>query len=323
MQVQRWVFSILSLSILFFLVSAFIVHAQVFDESALQLLTDPEFPGPRQTLTVSLDAYTMNTTGATIQWYVDGVERGEFKNERSMTLVTGELGTSQIIKAKVSRINSFPITTTLTIEPREVNIILEAATYVPSFYKGRALPSGNSLVRAVAIPSNASAPLDTYTYEWSQSGTVLFGGPVKGKYAADITMSRYEGDYLKVTVTNASGRTVGGKAIFLTPTDPELHFYEENPLRGLSTRAAGASVTLIGDETTIHGEPYFMSTDLSQQSALFDWGIDGMSVTTNPADQHTLTLRRTGGAGSAQINVHAITTEVIPQYVQGGFSIVF
>ncbi len=301
------------------------VHAQIFDDaSSAQLVTSPEYPAPHSAVTISLEAYSMNTSGATVWWYVDGAERADARNARSMTLTTGDLGDRLVVTVKVIPSSGRTITLTHTINPSEVDLVVEANTYVPAFYKGRALPSGESVVRAIAIPHSApSVSISSLTYEWTQGDTVLFGGPVKGKYSADITMSRFDDDYLRVRVTNASGQAIGGKTIQLLPIEPELHFYEENPLRGLNSKAIRDSLMLIGDETTIHAEPYFMTTNLTPSSITFDWKINDVAVTTNQADAHTLTLRRIGNGGSANIGVNALTRTVIPQYVQKTFTVMF
>jgi hypothetical protein len=325
MQVLRCIPSLFFALLCGFFLSITPAEAQMtIDASSASIVAEPEYPSPLGEVTLSLDAYTLNTTGADIRWYINNTERVDARNERSLTMTAGKLGENSVVSVKITMPNAFPITVSRTIRPSEIDIVIEADTYVPAFYKGRALPSSESKVRVIAIPhTSPTVPLTSLTFEWKQGETVLFGGPVKGKYAADITMSRYEGDYLSVRVIDAGGRSVGGKSISLTPSDPELHFYEENPLRGLSNKAIRGSLTLLGDETTIHAEPFYMSTDLSRKSATFDWQVGGSSVSPDSNDQHIITLRRTGAGGSAEIGVDVITTTTIPQYVQKVFSILF
>ncbi len=324
MAILRFIFPLLLGGIFCIFTLPGVATAQINDSFGAQLNTEPLYPKPLSPVTVNLEAYSFDTTGATILWYIDGVEQVENRNERALTFTTGKIGERDTVLAKITPQNSFTVSTSLVVTPSEVDIILEAETYVPAFYKGRTLPAGNSVVRAIAIPHMVPAiPLSSLTYEWRQGETVLFGGPVKGKYAADITVSRYEGDYIQVTVAGERGEKVGGRAISLTPAEPELHFYEENPLRGLSTKAIKDSLMLIGDETTIHAEPFFMTTDLSTDTARFEWRVDGGIVTTDVENGHTLTVRKTGTGGSGRIETTALTTTAIPQYVQDGFTIQF
>ena len=300
------------------------VAAQIDDSLGISLITSPQYPSPNSTVTVSLDAYTINTTGATIVWTVDDIERTTAKNNRSITVTTKNIGEKTTVRATIYRDGNLPLPITTTIVPTAINIILEADTYTPSFYAGRALPSGQSQIRAVAVVLNGTnAPASAYTYKWEHDDEVLLGGPVTGKSDISFTMPRYNNDTLNVTVTDAKGNVVGQDGIVLVPKEPELHFYDENPLRGLSAKAVTNTFILIGDEATVHGIPYFMNTDLTAQTTTFEWKIDGKKVDKVNAESNTITLRRTGGAGKASIELSALTTTRIPQYVKKAFTIFF
>ena len=302
-----------------------ITHAQegLPAGSSVSLTLDPLFPEPGSAVTVALDAYSIDTSGATITWYVDGAEVPSFRNARSIILTVGAIGDTTNVSAVVKSPSLPEFTVRKTIAPSAVDLIVEASTYVPAFYKGRALPSGESPAHIVAIPHIAGVTdPSSLTYRWEYSGSVLLGGPIRGKQSVDVIVSKYTGGYVIVTVMNGKGESVARKSIRLEAMEPELHFYEENPLRGLSERAIVNSFILVGDETLIHGEPYFMNTKLTDGGTNFEWTING-NPAQNQADPHTITLQRTGGAGHASIGLRAITTTRIPQYVQGNFTISF
>lgn len=292
-------------------------------EQPMKLTLSPEFPAPEADVTVSLDAYAMDTTGASIVWFVDGKEHTDARNARSLTLTTGALGTSQGVSIQITKQNSAPLTLSRKVTPSRLDIITEAQTYVPVFYKGRALPVEELPVRFIALP-HTSLPLSPaqYTYRWELDGSVLFGGPVKGKYAIDITMPRYANHILMVTAIDAEGHTVGVARETLKAATPELYFYEESLLRGLSPKALDERFTLTGDETTIHGEPYFIATHIGEGDASFSWKINGAPAEST-GDPHTLTLRKTGGAGNATIELEASTAGTVPSFLKKAFTIFF
>ena len=309
----------------FLLPSPVPVHAQAaLDEAtSISLISNPEYPAPYSSVIISLDAYTINTTGASILWYINNVEQKQVQNARSIEIKTGALGEKQTIQTKILRTNLPPLTLSTVIVPTDIDIVLEASTYVPVFYKGRALPSENTTVRAIAIPHTKVSVLpSTYTYEWKYNDTVLLGGPIKGKQVIEFTMPRYEDDILSVTVIDDSGNAIGKKNILLTPARPEFHFYEENPLRGLNQKTIQDPYTLVGEEVTIHAEPYFMNTDLTARTAIFEWSVDGVAAPVQ-ADPHTITLRHTGGSGKTYLDVTALTTQRIPQYAKSALTIFF
>ena len=290
----------------------------------VHLSIEPNFPAPESSAVVSLEAYTIDTTGATISWFIDGKEQVGYKNERSIPIDVPELGKKMAVTAKIARTGQPTFSPSLDIVPTSIDIILETDSFVPSFYKGRALPSGESTVRAIAVVNSAKAkPASAYSYLWEQNGAPFFGGPVTGKSEITLTMPRYEGDYLSVTAFDENGRAAGKRSISLTPVAPEIHFYEESLLRGLSRKALGNPYTLIGEESTIHALPYYMNTDLTTATTDFEWRLNGKRVETGNESPNAISLRSTGGAGRALLELKAITRTTIPQYLQGGLTILF
>ncbi len=272
---------------------------------------------------VSLDAYSLDLTGANIAWYVDDIENPTAHNERSMTLETGELGSKAEVRAVITKQGGMQFTISKTIKPVAVDLITEASTFVPIFYKGRALPVEDMPVRFIVIPHTGSKESpETFTYEWKLDGTVLFGGPIQGRFAADLVVPRYSDHILSVTVFNPLGEVIGMPIQKINPATPELYFYEESLLRGLSDRAITDSYTLVGDEVTIYGQPYYIGKDIGSDSTNFTWNING-TVTESTGEPYALTLRRTGGNGQANVGLEVLTKTHIPKFVEKTFSIFF
>lgn len=291
--------------------------------TSASLITTPPYPEPHSVVKVSLDAYMIDTTGARITWYVDGKVQSDAQNERSLEVLTGALGTSQVVRAEIVSIGGFPLNVSHTISPTRIDLITEASTYVPPFYKGKALPVENLPVRVIALPHSGSDALPTtFTYQWTLDDTVLFGGPIKGKYAIDITVPQYPNHELLVVVSDSKGRLVGESRTTLSGVAPELYFYEYSALKGLNSRALMNETTIIGDEMTVYGEPYYTASDISPQSVEFTWRINGERV-DGGEDPHTLTLRKTGGGGNARIELEALTKSQVPKYLQKEFTLMF
>ncbi|RLC08257.1 MAG: hypothetical protein DRI24_23635 [Deltaproteobacteria bacterium] len=116
---------------------------------------------------------------------------------------------------------------------------------------------------------------------------------------------------------------VASDFVILEAHPPELHFYEENPLRGLQEKAVGNNLYLLGEETTVSGEPYYMRSELDSLGTSFDWEIDGRSVPTNSDRPNAITLQRIGESGSSNIKLEIITKGNLPQFVRGAFRLLF
>jgi hypothetical protein len=312
--------------VLVFLFSLGFAHAQFSagDSIGASLETNPKFPGPNESVQVSLNAYSINTTGARVTWYVDDKKLEYSQNERSIRVTTGDIGEKTTVRAVISFPNGNQLPLSVTFSPVDVHVILEASTYVPLFYLGRALPSESSLVRAIAIPlMGTNVDVKTLSYAWKHNGSALFGGPVKGKQSIELRMPKYQGDVLTVEVFDERGKVLGNKAIVLNPSEPLLRFYEDNPLRGMNHRAIQGSFTLIGEEATIRAVPYFMDTDMNTNTVSFEWLLDGMVVRSN-SEPNTVTLRKIGvGGGEASLDLRVLLKRTMPQYLTGSMGIIF
>lgn len=309
----------------FFLIFLFLIPSSLNAQTAgLTLVTDPSFPPPHTETKISLDDYSLNTIGSNITWYVDGVEQEDDRNERSIQITTGAIGKSSIVRVILSRPNSPSLSASRTIKPTQVDIVLESNTYTPHFYLGRALPTRDSLMRAIAIVNDGSTVSDSsYVYSWSIDSSALEGGALKGKNVLDLEMPHYDDNVLGVEVFTTGGELVGQGGVLLMATEPELHFYEYNPLRGLSEREVTNPLRLLSEETTIYGEPYFIDARMNETEATFSWSINNESVTHDEDIPNALTLRHVGGEGSAMINFDIVTEKVFPQFVRRAFQVIF
>lgn len=306
--------------ILFFF-SASPLHAQT---AGLTLIAEPAFPSPHTETTITLDDYSLDTIGSSITWYVDGVEQEAYRNERTLKMTTGALGKKSVVRAVLSRPNALTLSTSRTIIPTQVDIILEANTYTPQFYSGRALPTRDSLMRAIAVVNDGGVASDSsYVYAWSMDSSALSGGTLKGKNVLDLEMPHYDDKVLSVEVFNADGDALGQGGVLLTAVEPELHFYEHNPLRGLSERAASSPLQLLNEETTIYGEPYFIDARMRETEATFSWSIDTEPVAPDENIPNALTLRHIGGKGSSMIDFDIVTRKNFPQFVRRTLQVIF
>lgn len=288
------------------------------------LTTIPTTPPPNSDITVTLNAFSVNTNGATIQWFVDGIENTEARNARSIEVQSQSLGENTRVEAVITPTDSPRFSVPLTISPAVIDVIIEADTHIPTFYKGRALPSPNAPLRIIAIPHDGSgSPATAYSYKWELNNKTLRGGTIKGDPSLEIEMPTFKNTSLKLTVYNSGGLIVGKRFILLNSEEPELLFYEENPLRGIRTKAITDSLVLTGEEVTVRAEPYFVDKALSGVDNNFEWRVDGVLVQNTNTEPNTITLRRSGGEGSARVGFKMNNLKKIFQFVENSFSITF
>lgn len=290
----------------------------------VSIRTSPRFPEPNSSATVSLDDYSVETGGAVITWFVDGVEKVDAKNQRSFTIETKGLGETTAIRVLLTLNNGATLSQDIVINPARVDLILEPNTLTPTFYPGRPLPSVGSKTRVVALPQTGSGqnPSD-FSYIWKLDNKVLFGGTLKGVNVATFEVGLGRNQVFSVDVLDRNGKMVAHKAIVVPVTEPELHFYAENPLRGLVPRSITEPYMLTSNEVTVRAEPYYVDRELMDNNPYIKWTINGLPNDNPSLDPQNITLRRSAGAGKTTVGFEVRNIQQLVQSVKDSFVIQF
>ncbi|MBX2866499.1 hypothetical protein KTR10_00865 [Candidatus Kaiserbacteria bacterium] len=304
-----------------FLMGSF-VHAQVSDIQTAYLEIEPTFPQPNSVITVTLNAYALNMSGASIFWFVDGTERESARDTYSTSFTLGEVGSVTDIAVQIQRPGDAPLVLRQEIRANSVDLVIEADTTTPPFYKGRALPAPDETIRAVAVThTGAAVDSEIYTYTWRLGQKVLGGTGTRGGDVVTFTMPR-RSTLLRVEVTDDSGIYVGGQSLELQPNNAEVYFYKKNPLRGLSQIALGENVVIPQGEMSLYAGVYNVGGDIFAQAPALSWSID-KTRTDNYTDRgQSITLQGEAGT-SAQVDFSLRNTRSLTQFADGSFSIFF
>lgn len=269
-----------------------------------ELAVSPRHPEPGQPVTVSLQDYSFESTGATISWVIDGETTPSLKNQRRITLNGKPIGQRTSVEATLTLPNGQVVTAQNSFRTSRVDFLIEANTLTPTFYAGRALPTAGSQVRVTAIPftRETSTPSD-YSYQWEVSGDLIDGGAVRGKNAT-VFRSGFETSMpVTVTVYDSNGTIVTSKSTRIRIQDPEIYFYERNPLRGLLPIALRNPQPFIGQEMTVRAEPYYYDTTALGENTHIQWQLNGRSIDNANNDPFTITLQRQTGSASFTVGL--------------------
>lgn len=295
--------------------------------SGVEIRTTPEYPNAYEEVTVRVEAFGKNMTGASIAWKKNGVALADAKNARSFKTSTGALGTNTVIQVTIITGDGETITKSFTLTPSDVDIILEADTYIPEGYRGRALPSYGSKVRAVAIPhlyknGTAIKPSDV-VYTWDLNGTVLDGGEQYGRQVTEFQIPAFGRSVIGVKVSSRDGATVVRRAESITTVSPKIALYEETTLFG---RSELSYIDFLSPKTeiTIRAEPYYLTNALKDDGSIeHEWTLDGKKIENNGGDPFILTLEDTAGGGSATGNFSFRSLTQVLQSTSRDFNISF
>lgn len=259
----------------------------------------PKVPGANEDVTISINSYTMDIDGSNIIWYVN---KDAFKNGvglRTVTIHTGDFGERSVVDIVIMTPTGRKINKQIVVAPAEVDVLWEAQTYTPPFYKGKALPTYKSLVKVTAIPRFNSLTSDPsqYYYNWTYLRTLGVGKGL-GKSSALVPMG-FANTPIPVNVEVSLPTTdwVGSKLTTITATNPKLMFYEQAPLLGTQFNSGlPQKINGEGNQFIVRAVPYFFSTDdYDNGNLMYTWTVSSAQRVPG-TDPTTLTLKKSGTA---------------------------
>lgn len=277
-------------------------------EGEVSVETNPNNPGPYQDVTVTLSSYATDLNKAIITWQTKSGMVLSGIGKTSYTFKTDGPDTINIITVNIQPAGLMTtITKRISIIPTEVEIIWESISgYTPPFYKGKALPVGGSLIRAVAIPNTKTigSGSGSIAYTWKNSGETNLDASGYNRNSYVFKNSLFE-EQSEITVVSSSvaGNFGAESTIKIPMYQPKLIFYEKSPTEGtLYNKALDKETILTEDEMTLVAEPYYTSFLNKENNFIFNWKINSENIPT-PAKKNELTVRPTSRGGYATINL--------------------
>lgn len=270
----------------------------------------PEVPKPGDIVTISIETYGIDINTQLILWKQNGLDQLKGIGQKKFSFTMGQSGTLTKIDVTVSPKNAPTITKSWTFSPVDVDILWEANTYTPPFYKGKALFTPEADVTFVAMPNIVVGgkridPSDI-VYNWKIDGEVDGDSSGFGKntfaYTGSIVLKPALIQAEVYAATNKSYTGING--FTLSNVYPQAIFYEDSPLYGtLYNRSIRNQFSTRTDAVNMVVAPYFFSTPDKNANILYDWNLNS-SATDIPTDQNSaLFKRKVNNGGTANVSV--------------------
>ena len=308
-------------SFIFLLFLCFASLASEASAAGYALVLDPQYPQPSESYTVTLTSTGGNASA--VDWFVNGIEHASADDPRKIVLTASKAGERTNIVARITSNTGSVTEVRKDVYPLTVNLHISADTYTPAFYRGRALPSSGSRMTASALVFNATGDATpSYAYRWHLNGKALQGGMALGGNSVVFSSGFEDELVLQVDVIAPSGAVVAQATERIPVVEPELHFYEKNPLRGLSFVSIPDPFMLIAEETVVRAEPYYMDTSTSDDDLLMEWELDGKHVESAGAENE-ISLQKNGSFGKALVTFHVRNLAQLLQGVKESFTVQF
>jgi hypothetical protein len=264
----------------------------------LTISTDPAEPAPGQSISVSIESYSTDLNAASIVWLVDGKNYAQGIGKTSVNVTAPVIGKTMKVTVAVKTVEGREVKKEITVAPGGVDLIWESAGFAPPFYKGKTLFVYQNLIRVNAIPHLADAKgneIDpgTLLYKWTENDKVIQDQSGYGKQTLLLQENLPRPFDVQLQVSTPTGSAKASAAMTLTPGDPSISFYEDDPLYGaLYNKSLTSKIHLTNSEISIRAVPF--SFNVSKNAPLtYNWSVNNLE--RNDLSKNELITLRTKG----------------------------
>ncbi len=280
----------------------------------------PEYPRPDSRVFISIESYATNLNSAYIDWVVDGKTALKGTGQKKLNINLNKKNVN--VSIKITTVDGRYVEKSFPIIPSKVDLLWEADTYTPPFFKGKPLFTRQSTVYVYANPvildSGTEIPKEKLLYRWSNNGKAMDSVSGYGRYYVQIN-SGILGREMQIEVEVEDPKTgqVAYNTINISPAEPLVYIYEKDPLLGVKLQKAIDSIKIEdSNEKELQVIPYFFSIK-NPLEVDFIWSINGRGV-DDGINTETRVFRKIENVfGKANVNVSVSNNSRI---MQGGQS---
>jgi hypothetical protein len=287
----------LSTSLITFSLFGFISIPKANAASINSLIIDvaPENPSPYEDTTITLSSYVNNLDSVLITWSLNGKKVSSGIGKKTFTTKAGALGSTSTVVVNVS-LPEGSLEKKIIIKPNVMVLLFQANdSYVPPFYRGKALPAPDSDIKVVAMPE-VSNPKNM-TFAWQKDYTNNPDGSGYGKNFFIYTNDYLEsGNIVSVTASTIDQQNSFQASINIPNTNPKLVFYKNDPKMGTMYQFALPDPHTITEPEIVEAVPYFIAPkQLDHPRLIWNWFINDNAVPVPMWSKNLMPLKVVNG----------------------------
>lgn len=197
-----------------------------------------------------------------------------------------------------------------------VTLVWEASSYVPPFYKGKALMPDGGDARIVAFLPPGVEKTPDMSYTWRINGIVDGTNSGIGRDTYKIESEIFGGSsFVVVEVSDANG-PVGTGALRLPLAEPRVLIYADAPLGGVLFNIENPR--LHGEELVMETYPLFFTTKTRNNPDMsYRWTVDEFTTQNPLGNSGRLVVRGDSAAGTTTIGVSIANSSRILENASG------
>jgi len=323
-------FLLLYLVIIFIATSVVLPFKANAASSDILVNMNPANPAPNDNVDITLSSYAYNLDSVLISWSANGKNALSGIGKKSFSVNAPAAGSETDVVATIS-LPDGEVQTRMVIRPSVMVLLWQADdSYVPPFYKGKALPSPESEVKVVAMPEIKSGSQivdqNNMVYIWKQNDTNSQDSSGYGKnsfvYTSDYLDSS---NTIDVVATTTDQKYSSEATLDIGTYQPKIVFYKNNKNMGtLWEQALLDGHRVVGDET-IQAAPYFISPgDIRIPILNWNWSINDSGVAIAGFQQNLMPLKlQPGVSGTSKIDLQIRNSDKIFENVSKEINVQF
>lgn len=273
------IISILFLASVFLFLGFYVTNAQV-RSTDIGLSVSPQYPEPGESAEVSISSYSIDLSKTYVSWWINNNEVSRGVGKTSISFTMGNIGTSTTVTANIDTVDGQSLSKSITLLSSGIDILWEATdSYVPPFYKGKALGTRESEFKVVAIPQvvvrGQKVSNNNLSYTWRKDGNGQPKSSGWGKSYFVFSNSFLDANnQVSVEVSDVNGTKIGEGETTITTSTPKIVFYENNPNTG-NLKALSSNTKISKDGISIYAMPYFFSKKAFNSGLEYRWFVGG------------------------------------------------
>jgi hypothetical protein len=282
----------------------------------------PENYLPNENVDITLSSFSANLDTVLITWFVNGRNTFSGVGKKSFSINSGTSGSNTNVLVKMS----FPdgeIQKTISIRPNVMAVLWQANdSYVPPFYKGKAMPTIESEIKVVAMPEIkvAGKIVDSknLNYSWRKDYGNEQEASGYGKNSFNYTGDYLDpSNYIEVNASTADGQYLSSANINITAGSPELSFYKIDSTMGTIWEKTVEDGYIIKNGEIIIAIPYFISPKQIETPILtWNWFINDTLVNIEETAKNMIPLKvEEGSYGTSKLRLRIDSSSKIFQTV--------
>lgn len=260
------------------------------------LIADPPSPSPSQKVTITTQTTSFDPQTTNYFWTIDGEPRPDISGlgKNSYSFTAEEVGSSKHMSVRAEPMDEKSVTASLTVYTTDLAMTWTARTYVPKWYKGKALPVPKAMVRVAAIPTiiveGTTIPAHKLIYSWHNNGERVVYGVGKQIFEFQEPEQSWDAPTITLIVEDVNRRIQKEARVMITSRIPRAVIYQSFPLGGIEfRRGAFAFPAVQSGVVDVQVEPFFFNKE-SKYDLLYEWSVQGDIASSTPRNPFFLTL---------------------------------